>query len=56
MEPYDRLFAEFTLVDQPQVDMEYPVYIGKPLDQVVQQLEDVMDELAIVITDNDGVR
>ena len=54
-ETQDRLFYEFTLVDQPQVDMELPVYVGKPLDQVVDQLKESMGNLAIVITNEQGV-
>lgn len=56
MEEYNRLFCEFTLVDQPQVDMEMPPYVGKPLDQVVQQLKDSMNDLTIIITDEHEVR
>lgn len=54
LESDDRLYCEFTLVDQPQVDMEFPPYVGKPLDQVVQTLEDQMDYFSIVILDSNG--
>lgn len=54
-EKYNRLYCEFTLVDQPQVDMEFPEYVGPPLEQVVENLKDSMSDLTIVITDENGM-
>lgn len=43
-------------MDVPQVDMELPSYVGKPLDEVVQLLENSMNVIAIVIFDTNNVR
>lgn len=43
-------------MDQPQVDMEFPPYVGKPLDQVVQTLEDQMNYYTVVFIDSNEVR
>ncbi|KAK8742999.1 hypothetical protein OTU49_001476, partial [Cherax quadricarinatus] len=45
-----RLYCQFTLVDQPQVDgMTFPSSVGPPLDQVVTTLQNSMAHLIIVL-------
>ncbi|XP_045120105.1 uncharacterized protein LOC123509688 [Portunus trituberculatus] len=51
---FNHLFYEFTLLDQPQVDMEMPQYVGKPLAEVVEELKLSMYTLVIVIIDEQG--